>query len=89
MLAVRTRGLIAFRLLVDPGGRVRDCRIVRSSGNRELDAATCGSAMRRLRYAPARNTAGRPVAAWAYGEHEWLEGAPKPDQWYDAEEVRD
>ncbi|MFC7536858.1 energy transducer TonB [Sphingomonas sp. GCM10030256] len=89
VLATRPRGTVRFRLLVGRDGRVRDCRVTASSGHRGLDAATCQAAVRRLRYAPARNTAGRPVEAWTVGENEWIPKAPPPDRWYEPEEVRD
>ena len=83
VLAQRPRGTVGFRLLVGRDGRLHDCRVTRSSGNRGLDAATCTAALRRLRFAPARDTAGRPVDAWAPGENEWIPRAPPPDRWVD------
>jgi len=79
---------VGFRLLIGRGGRVEECRITRSSGIPALDSATCASAVRRLRWSPARDTAGRPVEAWVPGSNQWLPRAGA-DQWYDAEEVRD
>lgn len=88
VLAQQPRGTVRFRLLIGTDGRVRDCRVTRSSGFSGLDAATCAAAIRRLRWAPARDTAGRAVEAWVPGSNEWI---PRPgaDRWYDAEEVRD
>lgn len=83
LLAQRARGTVGFTLLVGRDGRLRDCRITRSSGHRVLDGATCTAARRRLRFAPARDTAGRPIEAWAPGEHEWIPRAPPPDRWID------
>lgn len=83
VLAQRPRGTVGFRLLVGRDGRLRDCRVTRSSGYPALDAATCAAALRRLRFAPARDTAGRPVDAWAPGENEWIPRAPPPDRWVD------
>jgi protein TonB len=79
---------VAFRLLIGRDGRVLDCRVTRTSGLGVLDQATCASAVRRLRWRPARDTAGRPVEAWAPGSFEWL---PRPgaDRWVDPVEVRD
>ncbi len=79
---------VGFRLLIDPGGRARECRVTRSSGIGALDAATCRAALRRLRWAPARDTAGRAVTAWAGGQNEWLPRGGG-DRWVEAEEVRD
>ena len=75
-------------LLIGRDGRVRDCRITRSSGIAALDGATCQSAARRLRWSPARDTSGGPVEAWVPGDFEWLP-RQSADRWYDAEEVRD
>lgn len=82
------RGLVRFRILVATDGRVRDCRVTRSSGFPGLDAATCNAAIRRLRWYPATNTAGQPVEAWIPGSNEWI---PRPgaDRWVDPVEVRD
>ncbi|WP_300973886.1 energy transducer TonB [Sphingomonas sp. LHG3406-1] len=87
-LDLRRPHVVGFRLLIGRDGRALDCRIARSSGLPALDAATCRAALRRLRWAPARDTAGRPVEAWARGEEEWL---PRPgaDRWVDPVEVRD
>ncbi|UUR09274.1 energy transducer TonB [Sphingomonas glaciei] len=82
------RGIVRFRLLVGTDGRVRDCRVTRSSGYPGLDAATCTAAIRRLRFAPARDTAGRPVEAWSPGSNEWNR-RPGADRWVDPVEVRD
>ena len=79
---------VDFRLLIARDGRARGCRIARSSGIEKLDAATCAAAMRRLRWQPARDTAGRTIEAWAPSDFSWM---PRfaPDQWVDPVEVRD
>jgi protein TonB len=61
-----------FEVGVD--GRVSDCRVVRSSGNAELDATTCRLIERRFRYAPARDAQGRAVPDVAGWEEEWWIG---------------
>jgi protein TonB len=88
VLAQDPRGMVRFRTLIGTDGRVLDCRVTRSSGYPALDAATCAAAIRRLRYFPARNTAGQPVRAWVPGSNEWL---PRPgaERWVDPVEVRD
>ena len=79
---------VGFRLLIGRDGSVRSCRIIRSSGIGALDAATCAAAVRRLRWQPARDTAGRPVEAWVPSSFLWR---PRPgaDRWVDPVEVRD
>jgi len=47
------QGTTGFRLSVGTDGRVTGCEINQSSGNSELDAATCTYASRRARFAPA------------------------------------
>ncbi len=51
---------IAFR--VNPNGRMANCRIVRSSGDRVVDSIVCDAATTYLRFSPARDRDGRPVA---------------------------
>jgi periplasmic protein TonB len=88
VLAAQPRGTVRFRLLVGRDGRGRDCRVTGSSGHGGLDAATCAAAIRRLRWEPARDTAGNRVEAWVDGSNEWI---PRPgaDRWIEAEEIRD
>lgn len=43
-------------------GRVSGCKVVKSSGDGELDAATCRLIEARFRYAPARDRQGQAVA---------------------------
>lgn len=82
----RTR-FVRFRVLIGRNGRIQDCRILRASGIPLLDQATCDAARRRLRYSPARDTAGRPVEGWSYGEQTW-NWAPGADRWVDPVEER-
>ncbi|WP_240309523.1 MULTISPECIES: energy transducer TonB [Sphingomonas] len=71
--AQRPSGRVFFRLRVSRFGQVTDCRIVRSSGSPGLDAATCQGALRKLRFGPAVDRAGRPIDAWTEtNEHEWV-----------------
>jgi protein TonB len=88
VLAQQPRGTVRFRMLVGRDGRVRDCRVTGSSGYPGLDSATCAAAIRRLRWHPARDTAGRPIEAWVPGSNEWI---PRPgaDRWQEVEEIRD
>lgn len=71
--AVRARasGTVFLRFVVAPSGRVSDCRVTRSSGNRDLDETTCSLIIRRFRYRPAIGPDGRPVAEAIRGEHVW------------------
>jgi periplasmic protein TonB len=51
---------IAFR--VNPDGTMANCRIVRSSGDPYVDSIVCDAARRNMRFSPARDPSGRPVA---------------------------
>lgn len=52
---------IIVRYEVGLDGRVRNCRVMQSSGNGEADAITCRLIEKRFRYRPARDAAGNPV----------------------------
>ncbi|WP_114229136.1 MULTISPECIES: hypothetical protein [Sphingomonas] len=53
-------GSAAYAIRVDASGRATDCRARQSSGDSELDAVICQMLVPRLRFAPARDSAGRP-----------------------------
>jgi protein TonB len=65
-------GTVFMRFTVRPNGRVTDCRVTRSSGQRDLDVTTCRLIERRFRYRPARDARGRPIASEVRGQHEWI-----------------
>lgn len=56
------RGSATISFRVDPDGRMANCRIVRSSGDPQVDSIVCNAATRHLRFRPARDPDGRPVA---------------------------
>jgi len=58
----REEGTATFRIGIGPDGRVSACAITASSGHKSLDQATCRIMRERLRFAPARDSEGRPVA---------------------------
>ncbi|WP_404367918.1 energy transducer TonB [Sphingomonas sp. MMS24-J45] len=64
-------GLVTYRATIGTNGRLSDCRIVRSSGNAALDAATCSLALQHVRFRPARDAKGRKVTDTALFEQEW------------------
>lgn len=66
------QGVVSVKFLVWSDGRVRDCRITKSSGNSGLDATTCRLIQRRFRYDPSRDAEGRAVPAWLIENHEWI-----------------
>lgn len=60
------RGAVFTIVHVQPDGRPDSCRIGRSSGDRAVDDWTCSLIMSRLRFNPARDGNGRPIADY-YG----------------------
>ena len=70
-LRARAQGQVAFELPARPDGSVAFCRIMRSSGSRALDAATCRILRERVRYRPARDETGRPASDDMFGTIEW------------------
>jgi protein TonB len=72
-------GLLTVRIsfTVSPKGRVTDCQIIGSSGNRKVDEVTCRLIKRRFRYRPARDPAGRPIVWSVFAEQQW-DQRPEP-----------
>ena len=65
MLDQWPRGAPVFlRLRVDPRGYVSECVIDRRTGVAAIDAEICNLAYQRLRFRPATDRSGRPVAGW-------------------------
>ncbi len=85
----RAQGTTYLRFTILPNGRVRDCVVTRSSGHGDLDAATCPLLERRLRYRPAQDAAGRPVAETIRGQQDWELGPERPVREYDGEVVEE
>lgn len=55
------QGRVATRITVGTDGRVTDCSVTASSGNDDLDSATCRIFKSRVRYTPARDDSGNPI----------------------------
>lgn len=55
---------IFLRLRIEPNGRPSRCDVMRGFGNPAADQWTCTLVMQRGLFRPARDSAGRPVAAW-------------------------
>jgi protein TonB len=58
---VRT-GRVGITVKVDTAGRATSCRVVQSSGNSAADSLMCQLTERYVRFRPARDPQGRPVA---------------------------
>ena len=57
-------GEVFLRLRVDPQGLVSECAVDRGTGVTSIDAEVCALVHQRLRFRPALNRAGQPVAGW-------------------------
>jgi TonB family protein len=55
-------GVVSIHLQVAADGRVSQCEVTESSGSAPLDQVTCNIALRRARFAPARDAAGLAIA---------------------------
>lgn len=55
-------GSVGVTIRVNPDGSVSNCRIARSSGNAYADGLMCQLTLRYIRFEPARDPSGRPVA---------------------------
>jgi periplasmic protein TonB len=72
-------GRVHIRFTVGVNGRVSDCRVTRSSGSPSLDEATCRLILKRFRYEPSRDAAGRAFADVVTGVHHWRIGGSVED----------
>jgi periplasmic protein TonB len=59
-----SRTPVFLRLRVDSRGIVSECIVDRRTGIPAIDATICNLAYERLRFRPALNRAGQPVAGW-------------------------
>jgi protein TonB len=70
----RAGGTVTVAFIVQTDGHASGCRIMRSSGNAELDSTTCALIERRFRYEPARGADGKAVrSAMGWNQRWWLE----------------
>jgi protein TonB len=70
--AARRGTQVIVRVTVGTDGRARDCTIYRASPDAEADRITCQLVEARLRFRPATDAAGRPVAAPFYWRQQWF-----------------
>jgi protein TonB len=64
-------GVAAYRLIVGTSGRVTACEVTRSTGNGQLDAATCKFIERRARFEAAKDETGAKVIGSYTGTVKW------------------
>ena len=55
-------GSVAITIRVNPDGTVSNCRVIRSSGNSTADSLMCQLTLEYIRFSPARDREGRPIA---------------------------
>jgi len=55
-------GSVVITIRVNPDGTVSNCRVVRSSGSSAADSLMCQLTLEYVRFSPARDPQGRPVA---------------------------
>jgi len=58
------RTTVFMRLRIDPRGAVSECTVDRGTGVPSIDGEVCNLAHQRLRFHPALNRSGQPVAGW-------------------------
>ena len=57
------QGRVAVRLVLDAAGRPTGCEVATSSGSAVLDSSTCEIAITHLRFTPAIDGEGQPIAS--------------------------
>lgn len=70
--AARRGTEVIVKVIVGVDGRARDCTIYRPSPDPEADRLTCELVQKRLRFRPASDAAGNPVAAPFYWRQSWF-----------------
>lgn len=55
-------GTVAISIRVNPDGSVSNCRVIRSSGSAYADSLMCQLTVQYVRFSPALDPSGRPVA---------------------------
>ena len=70
-LRAEAEGVASYRLIVGTNGRVSACELTRSTGNAQLDAATCDLIQKRARFEAATDDAGAKVVGSFTGSVRW------------------
>lgn len=71
-LRAGAEGTVRIAWKISVLGFVTDCRVVESSGNADLDAASCEALTRRGRYSPALDQHGMPIESQASRSVHWV-----------------
>lgn len=69
---VRIGTEVIVKVTVGTDGRASDCSVLRPSPDAQADAITCRLVVSRLRFRPATDLAGNPVAAPYYWRQRWF-----------------
>lgn len=77
-LKEKRSGASEFILRVSAEGRPLSCEISGSSGSQDLDQQTCAMVMRRARFKPARDAAGRAMPSVYRNRNSWWAGDGQP-----------
>lgn len=64
MLNDGKQGIVHFRLIVDEAGKPKSCHIQKSTRPKAFEDAVCEGIMKRARFEPAFDAAGKPVASY-------------------------
>ncbi len=70
-LQLGEQGTVVLDLTISEKGRATVCRVMRSSGSKSLDYASCRIAVIRMRYAPAKNASGASTSGTAALSVQW------------------
>lgn len=70
-LRAEASGWTGIVLRITTEGRADDCQIIEPSGTEELDAASCRLSIRRARFTPATDAAGKPVTSHGFVRIRW------------------
>lgn len=66
------QGVTGFHVTVGADGKVASCEITSSSGNAQLDTATCQYVTRRARFKPAADSDGHPMVGSYSSRVKWV-----------------
>lgn len=69
--SARDQGTTMMIWAIQPDGKVADCRVIRSSGSKSLDLASCATVTKRGRYAPPLGYDGKPTTVHAMRYVNW------------------
>lgn len=62
-IRAEAQGRVVAALTIGPDGRVSACSVTTSSGNSDLDDATCRIARSKVKFTPAKDDAGNPTSS--------------------------